>query len=186
MKRKASKANGEPLPLAGLRFAVYARKSNEDARHEDHKSTTRQTEQAARYVERHGGAVLADHVYVDEDISGAEFQDRPGLLRFLNVLENGRPFNALVMMDDDRLGRDQYRLNYLLQQIVDKGARIFCYIDGGREIPLENETAKFMQSVRSFGAALEREKARQRARDAAERKARQGLVTGGVGGDVAR
>jgi DNA invertase Pin-like site-specific DNA recombinase len=177
-RRKATPATESP-PLAGLRFAIYARKSTEDARHEDHKSTARQIEQATRFVEARGGEILPDHIYADEATSGAEFQDRPGLFRFLNVLENGRPFNALVMMDDDRLGRDQYRTNYVLQQIVDSGCRVFTYLDGGREIRLDNETEKFMQSVRAFGAALEREKARQRARDAAERKARQGHVTGG-------
>jgi site-specific DNA recombinase len=178
MARKSPALMDAP-PLQGLKFAIYARKSTEDARHEDHKSTARQVEQATRYVETRGGTVVADCIYADEATSGAEFQDRPGLLRFLNVLENGKPFNAVVMSDDDRLGRDQYRTSYVLQQIVDKGVRVFCYLDGGREIRLDSETEKFMQSVRSFGAALEREKARQRCRDAAERKARHGYVTGG-------
>ncbi len=177
-RRKSDPPSGS-LPLAGLRFAVYARKSTDDARHEDHRSTARQVENARAYVERGGGELLPDQVYVDEATSGAEFRERPGLLRLLNALENGHCFNGLVMMDDDRLGRQQYRTNMLLEQIVEKGVRVFCYVDGGREILLDNETAKFMQSVRSFGAALEREKARQRARDAAERKARQGFVTGG-------
>ncbi len=177
-RRKSDPPSGS-LPLAGLRFAVYARKSTDDARHEDHRSTARQVENARAYVERGGGELLPDQVYVDEATSGAEFRERPGLLRLLNALENGHCFNGLVMMDDDRLGRQQYRTNMLLEQIVEKGVRVFCYVDGGREILLDNETAKFMQLVRSFGAALEREKARQRARDAAERKARQGFVTGG-------
>jgi len=173
--QRATRERGE---FAGLRFAAYARKSTEDARHEDHRSTARQVEQARAYVERRGGVVLPDHIYVDEDTSGAEFKARPGLLRLLNALENGRPFNALVMSDDDRLGREQFQTNLLLKQITDAGCRIFFYIDG-REAVLDSATAKFMQAVRNFGSELEREKARQRARDAAERKARQGFVTGG-------
>jgi hypothetical protein len=82
------------------------------------------------------------------------------------------------MMDDDRLGREQYRTNLLLQQIVDAGCRIFLYLRD-QEVKLDSATAKFMQSVRNFGSELEREKAQQRARDAAERKAKLGLVTGG-------
>lgn len=161
--------NGEPSEFFGLRFAVYARKSTEDARHEDHRSTARQIEQARRYVEVGGGELLPDHLYVDEDTSGAEFKARPGLLRLLNALENGRSFNAVVMSDDDRLGREQFETGYLLKQITDAGCRIFFYLDR-REAVLDNATSKFMQAVRNFGSELEREKARQRSRDAAERR----------------
>ena len=97
---------GAPPPFAALRFAVYARRSTEGARHEDHKGMGRLVEQGRRYGEARGGEVLADHIYWDEGTSGAVFQDRPGLLRFLNALENGKPINALMMMDDDRLGRN--------------------------------------------------------------------------------
>ncbi len=176
-RRKSDPPSGS-LPLAGLRFAIYARKSTADARHEDHTSTARQVANARAYVERGGGEVLSDQIYVDEATSGAEFQERPGLLRLLNALENGHSFNAVVMSDEDRLGREQYRTNVLLQQLSDANCRIFLYFDG-REVVLDSATAKFMQSVRNFGSELEREKARQRARDAAERKARQGYVTGG-------
>jgi hypothetical protein len=71
-KRVNAGSGGKPPlpPLAGLRFAVYARKSNEDARHEDHRSTARQMEQARRYVEQPGGEVLADQVCTDEATSG--------------------------------------------------------------------------------------------------------------------
>jgi len=169
---------GEAAAFSGLRFATYARRSTDDARDADHTSVARQIEQARAYVERKGGEVLADHIYVDEDTSGAEFRARPGLLRLLNALENGCPFNAVVMGDDDRLGREQFETGYLLKQITDAGCRIFFYLDA-REAVLDSATAKFMQAVRNFGSELEREKARQRSRDAAERKARQGFVTGG-------
>jgi len=53
--RGPQSANPEALELAGLRFAVYARKSAEDARHEDHRSTARQVAQSQPHVERKGG-----------------------------------------------------------------------------------------------------------------------------------
>jgi len=168
----------ESLPLHGLTFAVYARKSTEDARSEDAKSVTRQVEQATRYVEARGGAVLPDHVYLDDGVSGAEFRERPGLLRFLNVLENGKPFTALVMMERSRLGREQIETQYVLKQITDGGVRVFYYLTD-EEARLDSALEKVMSALESFGDEVEREKARQRCRDAAERKARQGHVAGG-------
>ena len=38
--------------FSGLRFACYTRKSTEDARHEDHRSTARQIAQARAFEER--------------------------------------------------------------------------------------------------------------------------------------
>ncbi len=166
------------IPFVGLRFAAYARRSTLDARHEDHKSVARQVEQATRYVEARGGEVLRDHLYVDDDVSGAEFKGRAGLLRFLDALKSGRPFNAVVMSEESRLGREQVETAYVLKRIRDAGLRIFFYMTD-QEARLDSALEKIMSSLTLFGAELEREKARQRARDAAERKARQGFVTGG-------
>ena len=44
----------EAPKFSGLRFAIYSRKSTDDARHEDHKSIARQVEQAKAYVEAKG------------------------------------------------------------------------------------------------------------------------------------
>jgi len=182
MKHSALKlrqpANREAQKFSGLRFAVYARKSTEDARHEDHRSTARQVAQARSYVEARGGEVLADHVYQDDAISGAEFRGRGGLIRLLDALKNGRPFNAVVMSEESRLGREQVETSYILKQILDANIRLFYYMED-REARLDSAMDKIMSSLTMFGAELEREKAKQRSRDAAERKARQGFVTGG-------
>ena len=177
MGRKSVSVTEAP-PLQGLRFAVYARKSNEDDRNEDNRSTGRQVEQATRWVEQRGGAVLADQIYADDAVSGAEFRSRPGLLRFLDTLKNGKPFNALVMSEQSRLGREQLETGYLLKQIRDAGVRVFHYLTGD-EAKLDSALDKIMSSLTSFAAEMEREKARQRCRDAAERRARQGHVAGG-------
>jgi len=168
----------ESQEFSGLRFAVYARKSTDDARHEDHKSVARQIAQARAYVEARGGEVLADHLHQDDAVSGAEFKHRAGLLRLMEALKNGKPFNAVVMSEESRLGREQVETAYILKQITDAGVRVFYYMDA-REAKLDSALDKIMASLTLFGAELEREKAKQRARDAAERKARQGFVTGG-------
>ncbi len=177
---KANKGNGADPggPLAGLKFAVYARKSTEDARHEDHTSTARQIDQATRYVETRGGVVLPECQYTDEATSGAEFRGRLGLLKFLEALRNGKPFSALVMMDESRLGREQIETQYTLKQITDAGVRVFYY-QTGEEAKLDTSLDKIMSALKMFGAEQEREKARLRCREAAERKARQGHVPGG-------
>ena len=105
-KPKTTNCIPAPLPFAGLRFAVYCRKSKDD----DARSVARQLAQSRDYVARNDGVLLDDHIYTDEDTSGAEFQIRPGLLRLLNALGPGCPFSAVVLMDDDRLGREPYRM----------------------------------------------------------------------------
>jgi DNA invertase Pin-like site-specific DNA recombinase len=177
-ERKRATGTAPAGPLVGLRFAIYARKSNEDARHEDHRSTTRQIEKATRYVEGKGGTVLPDQIFKDEDISGAEFKTRAGLLKFLDALQNGRPFDALVTMEDSRLGREQIATAYVKQQILTAGVRIFYYLDD-REVRMDSALDKMVSSLDAFASEMEREKTRQRVRDAAERKAQQGYVTGG-------
>ncbi len=55
-RQRPSRGPGE---FTGLKFAVYSRKSTDDARHEDHRSTARQIAQAQAYVEARGGDILA-------------------------------------------------------------------------------------------------------------------------------
>ncbi len=168
----------ESLPFNGLRFAIYARKSTEDDRNADNKSTGRQVEQATRFVETRGGTVLPDQTYIDDAVSGAEFRNRPGLLKLMDALKNGRPFNALVMSEQSRLGREQIQTGYLLQQIRDAGVRVFFYLTQD-EARLDSALEKITSSLTGFAAEMERERARQRCRDASERRARQGHVAGG-------
>jgi site-specific DNA recombinase len=162
--------------------AIYARKStDQSAVADDQKSVTRQVENARAYAARKGWMVLEEHVYVDDGISGAIFGDgRPGFLRMMNALKPGRraPFDALIMSEESRLGREQQEVGYAFKQLVTAGVRIFLYLED-RERLLESATDKFMLSVATFADEMEREKARQRTRDAMVRKAKAGHVTGG-------
>jgi DNA invertase Pin-like site-specific DNA recombinase len=83
--------------------AIYARKSNDDDRNIDNKSVTRQVERAEAYAESQGWTVADDHILVDDGISGAEFKNRPPLLRLLNDLHN---FDVIVTSELSRLGRE--------------------------------------------------------------------------------
>src|SRR5438094_129471 len=84
--------------------AIYARKSTDQTVADQEKSVTRQVELAVACARTHGFEVPPEHIYVDDAISGAEFDRRPGLMRLLNTLRPQAPFAGLFLADKDRLG----------------------------------------------------------------------------------
>src|SRR5436189_3176444 len=96
----------------------------------------------------------------------------------MNTLKPRPPFQALIMSEESRLGREAIETAYALKQLVTGKVRVFFYLED-RERTLETPTEKFMMSLTAFTDELEREKARQRTYDAMVRKARAGHVTGG-------
>jgi DNA invertase Pin-like site-specific DNA recombinase len=88
--------------------AIYARKSTEERSvNEEEKSVTRQIQHAKAYAAKKGWTVVEELVFVDDGISGAEFVKRPGFLRLMNALKPRPPFQALIMSEESRLGREQ-------------------------------------------------------------------------------
>src|SRR5207248_10217800 len=159
--------------------AIYARKSTDQTGVADEqKSVARQIEHARAYAVGKGWTVDDRSVFVDAGISGAEFANRPGFLRLMNALRPRPPFQALVMSEESRLGREAIETAYALKQLVTAGVRVFFYLED-RERTLDSPTDKIMLSLTAFADELEREKARQRTSDAMLRKARAGHVTGG-------
>jgi DNA invertase Pin-like site-specific DNA recombinase len=159
--------------------AIYARKSTDQSGVADEqKSVARQIQHAREYAERKGWTGADEHVYADDGISGAEFSTRPGFLRLMNSLKPRPSFQVLVMSEESRLGREAIETAYALKQLVQAGVRVFFYLEG-RERTLDSPTDKIMLSLTAFADELEREKARQRTRDAMVRKAQSGHVCGG-------
>ena len=159
--------------------AIYARKSTDQTGvADDQRSVTRQIEHAKAYALRKGWSVDESLVFVDDGISGAEFANRPAFLRLMNALKPRPSFQALVMSEESRLGREAIETAYALKQLVTSGVRVFFYLED-RERTLDSPTDKVMLSLTAFADELEREKARQRTYDAMLRKARAGHVTGG-------
>ena len=85
--------------------AIYARKSTDQNVADEEKSVTRQVDRARAYATAKGWAVADRHVYVDDGISGAEFEKRPGYVALMTSLTHRPPFQALILMDQSRLGR---------------------------------------------------------------------------------
>ena len=132
------------------------------------------------YATRHGWSVADEHIYVDDGISGAEFERRPAPPRLLNALKPRPPFQALLITDRDRIGREQIETGYILKQVIRAGVQVIeCKGADGHEITLGSPTDKVIMAVEDFAAEVEREKARQRTHDALLRKARAGQVPGG-------
>jgi DNA invertase Pin-like site-specific DNA recombinase len=163
-----------------LLAAIYARKSTDQNVVDEEKSVTRQIELAIACAKQHDFEVPQEYIYVDDAISGAEFDRRPGLMRLLNAIRPRAPFSALFMADKDRLGREQFETNHILKQISLASVRIFEYQSGGHEVRLESPIDKLIMSVSNFAAELERAKASQRTRDALQLKAQRGYVAGGT------
>src|SRR5215510_9048488 len=159
--------------------SIYARKSTDQTGvSDDQKSVARQVEGARRFAASKGWAIDEAAVFVDDGISGAEFANRPGFLRLMNALKPRPPFRVLIMSEESRLGREAIETAYALKQLVQAGVRVFFYLED-RERTLDSPTDKIMLSLTAFADELEREKARQRTRDAMVRKAQSGHVTGG-------
>jgi DNA invertase Pin-like site-specific DNA recombinase len=98
-----------------MRAAIYARKSTgQSGISEEQRSVARQLEHARSYAIRKGWHVLEDHLYIDDGISGAEFEKRPGFLRLMNALKPRAPFQVLIMSEESRLGREAIETAFAL------------------------------------------------------------------------
>lgn len=159
-----------------MRTAIYARKSTDDNdKILDNKSITRQVDRSIAYAESKGWTVDEENVFLDDGISGAEFKNRPGLLRMLNHLSE---FDVIIMSELSRIGREMSQTSTVLAQIHAASVHIYFYLTN-EELKFEKAIDKFMVSATAFAAELEREKASQRSRDALLRKAEKGYNAGG-------
>ena len=160
-----------------MRAAIYARKSTDDNDRDDaNKSVTRQVDVAREYADRKGWTVSDTHIYMDDGISGAEYQNRPGLLRLMNHVKE---FDVLVMSESSRLGRDMTRNATYVVDILESDVRIFYYLTDEEE-KADTPEQKIMLTLRSYASEVERQKASQRSRDALVVKAKKGFNTGGI------
>ncbi len=71
------------------------------------------------------------------------------------------------------------RVATFAQEMTDADVRIVFY-STGEEMKLDNETSRLLAVMRGFASESERRKIASRTRESAERKARRGLVAGGI------
>lgn len=157
--------------MGALRAGVYARKSSDNEQ-----GVSRQIELAKDFIAKQGWTL--GPVFSDNDVSGATF-DRPGLNRLTSSLTTSpRPFDALVMMDASRLGRDMAETLPLQLRIVQAGVRVFHYQDG-QELLLQTPTQKLVASVANYSHEDFRYQIKVKTSQALRKKAAQGHAVGG-------
>ena len=154
--------------------AIYARKSTEDTRsREEGKSVERQIENATTYATEHGWTVDPDLIFVDENISGGEFANRPGLAS-CRAAAAGHRFERLVVMERSRLGRDVWRVGACLVELEEAGVETHAY--GDSRGPIRSDDLVTM--VGAYSDAQELSKASIRTREGLTAKAKKGHATG--------
>jgi site-specific DNA recombinase len=164
----------EIVRLLGLRAALYVRRSKEE---HQAASVEVQTGEGSRYITEQGGALAAEHIFVDADHGRAEFKKRPALIAMLNAAER-HAFDVVVVRDESRLGGDTNRTSLFISDLLDAGVRLFYYFTD-EEVTIDGAVDKFMINVRNFASELEREKISQRTHEHLLTKARRGLNVGG-------
>jgi DNA invertase Pin-like site-specific DNA recombinase len=157
----------------------YARKSNEDDRNEEAKSTQRQVDRAREFARSKGWTFSEQHVWIDDGISGAEWRDRHAFNAMLTALDTTPPpINVLIVSELSRIGRDTVRTPGAVLQIEECGVQIWAYLTS-QQISLADETGEINTIFNSLAASFERRKAYQRVTDALRRRAERGQIAGG-------
>jgi DNA invertase Pin-like site-specific DNA recombinase len=131
--------------------AIYARKSTDQSKvADDAKSVARQIEHARAYAVRKDWVIDENSIFVDDNVSGAEFAHRPGFVRLMAALTpTTPPFQVLIMSEESRLGRESIETAYALKQLIQAGVRVFFYLEG-RERTLVIRTTQ--ACTRAFAA----------------------------------
>lgn len=157
-----------------MRAAVYARKSNVQEGGAM-RSVDRQEEGARRYCASQDWTVV--DVFSDDAVSGARF-DRPELRRMLAAAKAG-VFEAVVLYDLARLGRNTKKTIDTLDELAEAGVRVVVFTSG-QAVDLDSPMGRMWATLVCGIAEAERDEARKRTFSAKMDHARAGLVTGGT------
>ena len=158
--------------------AIYARKSTEQNVAEESKSTTRQVELARAYAAAQGWTVDDRFIFIDDGISGAEFEKRPALSKMREMLRGRAPFGVLIVRDRSRLGRESSETPYLLKQLSKARVDVRSYVDGRSLIP-RNAQEKLLAMVDTWQEEGATKTASVNVTEKHRELARDGRVTGG-------
>lgn len=162
-----------------MRAVIYARKSTDDNREKSaaDKSIATQEQQSRAYAKRKGWKVV--EVFADDGISGGEFEKRAGLQSMMaKLVLKPRPFDVVLTVALDRLGRDTIYTPYYIDRITSAGVRIFIVLED-QEVMNETTTDRIILSVRSAGAEEHRIQTSIKTRAALHEKAQAGHSAGG-------
>jgi site-specific DNA recombinase len=158
--------------------AIYARKSTEQKGvSDDAKSVTRQIENARAFAITKGWTVADAHIFVDDGISGAEFEKRPGFMRLMATLPRP-PFQVLIVSEQKSIGREMSETAFVIKRLDEAGVEVWTYTED-RCLTPRSSIDKMMANVQGFADEDHREKTSQRVTEAHTRMHKAGYVVGG-------
>jgi site-specific DNA recombinase len=161
------------LTVTAFRCAAYARYSTDK---QNPLSIEDQVRKCREFAESHGWRLLDQHIYSDEEISGATL-DRPSLRRLLEIAESpARPFDVLLVEDTSRLSRKQADILNLCERLNFAGLRI-CFVAQG--IDSQEQKFQLVLAARGMIDQLFREDTARRVHRGMEGLVKRGLHTGG-------
>src|SRR5437867_7131315 len=165
--------------MSEIRAAVYARRSKEQHAAEEFKSVTRQVENARAFATKQGWVVAEEHIFIDDGVSGAEFEGkRLEYTRLMGMLRPRAPFQKLIVSERKSIGREMAETGMAIKRLAQAGVEVVEY-GHGRSLTPRNATEKVVSAVEGFADEAHREKTAERMHEAHARLAQKGLVTGG-------
>jgi site-specific DNA recombinase len=160
-----------------MHAAIYARKSTDQLVADEAKSVTRQVENARAFAVKQGWTVADAHVYIDDGISGAEFEKRPSFMRMMGTLPRP-PFRRLIVSERKSIGREASQTAYVIKQLAESGVEIFEY-GHGKSLTPRNAIDKVVSNIQGFADEAHREASSERVHEAHTRLHQAGRVVGG-------
>ena len=127
--------------MSRLRCAVYSRFSSD---RQSPTSIVDQVRKCREHAERQGWAILPEHVYSDEAISGAS-TEREGLQRLIAAATDpARPFDCILIDDSSRLTRKLADALNLYERLTFAGIRLVAVSQG---VDTDNPQAELLIGV---------------------------------------
>lgn len=156
-----------------MRYAVYARVSSEDQAERGTIET--QLDFAAKYCDLNG--IKPVSIYKDDGISGTvPFNERPGGGQALNDARNGK-YDILLLYRIDRLGRATRIILNAVHDLEQCGVTVRSMTE---PFDTSDPSGRFLLTILSGVAELEREDILERMWHGANRAAREGKWLGGI------
>jgi site-specific DNA recombinase len=156
------------------RCAVYARVSSD---RQNPLSPQDQVRKCREFAEQNLLEVLAEHIYIDEGLSGVG-SDRPAFQRLLAAaFASERVFDAILIDDTSRLSRNQSEVMSTVEKLSWRGIRVVFPSQG---IDTNSEQSDVQITVHGLVDSMYVKELAKKTHRGLESRALQGLHTGGV------
>jgi DNA invertase Pin-like site-specific DNA recombinase len=173
---RSRRASGPPVRRAGLRCAIYTRKSSEEGLEQEFNSLDAQREACEAYIrsQRHEGWTLLPARYDDGGLSGGTMS-RPALQRLLADITSGR-VDLVVVYKVDRLTRSLSDFAKIVEVLDAQGV---SFVSVTQQFNTTTSMGRLTLNMLLSFAQFEREVTGERIRDKIAASKRKGMWMGG-------